>query len=302
MRRVGFALSTIPLLALASGCGQMMSSNQPASPPPVASGTSVPAVPTTPGVLQGSPGYTSASGQTLLADNSSFDVPAYDVHRDAMGGRLVASNSAVYSNRLLMTQPNLYERYDVAPGFRAQALSHAQAMAGSTTPPAQQAVEQRQNVYFNWDKSVLTPGGDKVVQVLAQQLRNDPAVTLVLVGKADLSGTDHYNLGLSERRAQTVRERFVAAGVAPERIQTRWVGDREPPVPTARGVREARNRVVAMTLATMSGGGTAPQPSVALGRRVLYTTTEGFPPGANGTELPGLVANGSMSGAAAATQ
>jgi outer membrane protein OmpA-like peptidoglycan-associated protein len=66
----------------------------------------------------------------------------------------------------------------------------------------------------------------------------------VLVGKADLSGTDAYNLALSKRRADTVRSALVAGGVSADRIEEQWVGMREPPVPTAAGVREPRNRVV----------------------------------------------------------
>jgi outer membrane protein OmpA-like peptidoglycan-associated protein len=41
-----------------------------------------------------------------------------------------------------------------------------------------------------------------------------------------------------------VREALVAAGVPANQIEERWVGMREPPVPTAAGVREPRNRVV----------------------------------------------------------
>jgi OmpA-OmpF porin, OOP family len=70
----------------------------------------------------------------------------------------------------------------------------------------------------------------------------------VLIGKADRAGTDKYNLGLSERRADRVRAALIQDGVPTKRITTRWVGDREPPVPTPPGVREPRNRVVELTL------------------------------------------------------
>lgn len=48
----------------------------------------------------------------------------------------------------------------------------------------------------------------------------------------------------TRRRADTVRNTLLAEGVTSDRIDERWVGEREPPVPTENGVREPRNRVV----------------------------------------------------------
>jgi outer membrane protein OmpA-like peptidoglycan-associated protein len=45
-----------------------------------------------------------------------------------------------------------------------------------------------------------------------------------------------------------VRDALLEDGVTPDRIDDHWMGDREPPVPTANGVRESRNRVVEVSL------------------------------------------------------
>jgi outer membrane protein OmpA-like peptidoglycan-associated protein len=71
---------------------------------------------------------------------------------------------------------------------------------------------------------------------------------VALVGKADRAGSDAYNMALSKRRADAVKGELARAGVPPARIDERWVGEREPPVPTPEGVREPRNRVVEITL------------------------------------------------------
>jgi OOP family OmpA-OmpF porin len=102
------------------------------------------------------------------------------------------------------------------------------------------------NVYFDFDKSNLTPEGQRIADLVASQVKADKS-TVVLVGKADLSGTDSYNMALSKRRADAVHSALVAAGVPRDRIEERYVGMREPPVPTATGVREPRNRVVEVT-------------------------------------------------------
>ena len=71
----------------------------------------------------------------------------------------------------------------------------------------------------------------------------------MILGKADLAGTDPYNLAPSKRRADAVRSLLIADGIAKgDRVEERWVGERESPVPTADGVREPRNRVVEVTL------------------------------------------------------
>jgi len=104
------------------------------------------------------------------------------------------------------------------------------------------------NVFFDFDRSTLTVEGRQIIDAAANAARSDGTVRITLLGKADLSGTDPYNMSLSERRGDTVRHALLADGVTSERIVERWVGKREPPVPTEDGVREPRNRVVEVGL------------------------------------------------------
>lgn len=104
------------------------------------------------------------------------------------------------------------------------------------------------NVYFEFDKSSLTPEARRVVDTVASDAKSDPTVHIRLVGKADLTGTDAYNMALSHRRADTVRRTLVSDGIQADRIEEHWDGFRDPPVPTPMGVREPRNRVVEIRL------------------------------------------------------
>ena len=115
--------------------------------------------------------------------------------------------------------------------------------ASAPPPPA-----RAYNVFFDFDKSTLTAEGHQLVDAAASAVGSNGTVEIILVGKADLSGTDPYNMSLSQRRADTVRHAFVADGITADRIVERWVGKREPPVPTEDGVREPRNRVVEVGL------------------------------------------------------
>jgi len=111
-------------------------------------------------------------------------------------------------------------------------------------PQAAPALDRGYNIFFEFDKSTLTAEGSRIVDAAANAARSSGTVQITLVGKADLSGTDPYNMSLSHRRAETVRHAFLADGIASDSIVERWVGEREPPVPTENGVREPRNRVV----------------------------------------------------------
>ena len=94
----------------------------------------------------------------------------------------------------------------------------------------------------------MLPEAQQILNQVAGIAKKEQGVHVVLVGKAERAGSDAYNLRLSKRRAETVRSALVQNGVPAGRIETRWVGEREPPVPTADNVREPRNRVVEINL------------------------------------------------------
>jgi OOP family OmpA-OmpF porin len=114
----------------------------------------------------------------------------------------------------------------------------------SATAAAAPNTAREYRVYFDFNQAQLGPDAQQILQRIADQAKQDPKLRIVLVGKADRTGSDAYNLALSQRRADAVRQLLVQAGVPESNIDARWVGEREPPVPTAQGVREPRNRVV----------------------------------------------------------
>jgi outer membrane protein OmpA-like peptidoglycan-associated protein len=117
------------------------------------------------------------------------------------------------------------------------------AAAPATVPPPPSPVRQF-TVYFEFDKSNLTPEGAKVVQDAAASYKDTGSARVSVAGYTDLSGTQKYNLALSKRRADTVRAALVQQGVPNDAITESWHGKESPAVPTADGVREPRNRRV----------------------------------------------------------
>lgn len=101
------------------------------------------------------------------------------------------------------------------------------------------------NAYFEYNSAKLTPEGAQQVKQAVARIAAGTA-HLKIIGKADRSGSDPYNMKLSEKRAQAIRDAAVAAGLPANRIDVAWTGEQPThlPVATKDGVKEAKNRVV----------------------------------------------------------
>jgi len=108
-------------------------------------------------------------------------------------------------------------------------------------------------VFFDWDKSDLTPQGASTLDNAISQYANCGNAKVMLAGHADRSGSTSYNVGLSQRRNTTVRSYLEANGVNGGVIATEAFGESQNLVATADGVREGQNRRVEVTYGPGSG-------------------------------------------------
>lgn len=99
-------------------------------------------------------------------------------------------------------------------------------------------------VFFDFDKSNLTPEAQKIVQQAATDAKAGRVARIEATGHADRSGTDAYNMALSKRRAEAVRAELVRQGVKASDIAIQWKGESQPLVATPDGVKEPQNRRV----------------------------------------------------------
>lgn len=118
------------------------------------------------------------------------------------------------------------------------------APAPAPAPPPTPQVPGTYLVFFDFDRSDLRPDSAEVVRTAAANAKIGKITRLMATGHADRSGTDRYNLALSERRANAVRAELVRLGIPAEQIAVTFKGEAEPLVPTADGVREPQNRRV----------------------------------------------------------
>lgn len=103
-------------------------------------------------------------------------------------------------------------------------------------------------VFFDWDRADITPEAANIIQAAARNANAMNVVRLELTGHADRSGSDRYNLKLSQRRGDAVRAVFSKLGFKPGEISVVAKGETDPLVPTDDGVREPQNRRVEIIL------------------------------------------------------
>lgn len=72
--------------------------------------------------------------------------------------------------------------------------------------------------------------------------------TIAVTGHTDTSGSAAYNMGLSERRAQTVKAALMAQGFSEREIVVMHKGESMPLVATGDNVREPQNRRVEIVM------------------------------------------------------
>jgi OOP family OmpA-OmpF porin len=103
-------------------------------------------------------------------------------------------------------------------------------------------------VYFDWDSDAVDRSGDRVIDEAVTAANSLGITDFSITGHADRSGSDDYNLNLSLRRADNVKEALIARGVEEGGISVAGRGEAEPAIVTDDGVREPANRRVEIIL------------------------------------------------------
>jgi outer membrane protein OmpA-like peptidoglycan-associated protein len=112
------------------------------------------------------------------------------------------------------------------------------------TPPEPIRISVPTNVHFALDKATLSPESARILNRIAQVLRENPQIVIELRGHTDPRASDAYNLNLSNRRAIAVRNYLLRQGIPPERMTIRALGESQPRVIGRSRLDHARNRRV----------------------------------------------------------
>ncbi len=109
--------------------------------------------------------------------------------------------------------------------------------------PAWETIEVP-NVYFDFDKSFIREEGKEKLDELIEEIDDAKEYEIEVGGHTDAIGTNEYNMGLSERRAQSVVKYLLSKGVTNAYVSSNYYGEEQPAVPNTSPANRQLNRRV----------------------------------------------------------
>jgi outer membrane protein OmpA-like peptidoglycan-associated protein len=123
---------------------------------------------------------------------------------------------------------------DACPG-RAENINGVEDEDGCPDQGKQQVavtdgkIEFDDRIYFDSDRATIRQRSFSILEQVAAVLEAESDIERIRIeGHTDGRGQDVYNLALSQRRANAVREFLIDRGVDPERLESRGYGESEP--------------------------------------------------------------------------
>lgn len=130
-----------------------------------------------------------------------------------------------------------------APVLTKLSAADVETMFGdalSALPPA----PRRFTLFFRFESDELTDQSQALIPEILAAVKQHAVQDVVVIGHTDTMGTQQANFGLGLKRAMTVRNLLVAAGLNGSTIEATSVGELDPLIKTADETAEPRNRRV----------------------------------------------------------
>lgn len=124
------------------------------------------------------------------------------------------------------------------------AAEPAPASLAAVTEPAPMTTLVLEGVNFDFDKAVIRPQDYAKLDQDVDAMKAWGDVDVEVAGHTCSIGTEEYNLGLSQRRAEAVRNYLVSKGVSADRLTARGYGESRPVASNATREGRAQNRRV----------------------------------------------------------
>jgi peptidoglycan-associated lipoprotein len=143
------------------------------------------------------------------------------------------------------------------PSAQSEGANGANAAGGAgnqdETAGPQAGLLATRVVYFDFDSAVIQGAGVDVVAAHAKYLAANPQARVRLEGNTDERGSREYNIGLGDRRAQSVRRALLLQGVTEGQLTMVSYGEERPADPGHDEAAWAKNRRVEIVYLTPSG-------------------------------------------------
>ncbi|MBD2858203.1 OmpA family protein [Spongiibacter sp. KMU-158] len=114
-----------------------------------------------------------------------------------------------------------------------------------------QTVELK-GIHFDFNSKRLQLDSKSILRQVAESLKQEPSVNIVVAGHTDSVGSDEYNYNLSKNRAESVVAYLVEQGVAPSRLRAVGYGETRPIDDNNTEEGRERNRRVELQLTSQN--------------------------------------------------
>lgn len=171
--------------------------------------------------------------------------------KEAIDARLKAEAALreAEQSKLSMT-----EAQQSAADAQAKAEELARQLAELQAKPTERGmVLTMGDVLFDYNKADVKAGGMRVINKLAKFLEKYPERTIQIEGHTDSTGSDAYNLGLSERRAESVKRALMYEGIKRDRMTTIGYGEQFPIASNTTSSGRQQNRRVEIIISDETG-------------------------------------------------
>ena len=136
----------------------------------------------------------------------------------------------------------LATKEDMAKALTGEGIPVAISEGGTRGPVTAEEKAVFKTIYFDFDQSDIRSDARSALEKVADYLKKNPKVKVVIEGNCDELGTSEYNMALGERRALSARRYLVSLGIAPERMGTVSYGEDQSIDPAHNETAWALNR------------------------------------------------------------
>lgn len=118
--------------------------------------------------------------------------------------------------------------------FPIDKIKSGQSVVAAQLMPVEVIVTETEvilnNVYFEFNKSNITPQGASELDKLVKVMKDNPTMVIFVKSHTDSKGSASYNLKLSKQRAQSTVEYLISKGITRDRVSGKGFGSTEPKV------------------------------------------------------------------------
>lgn len=109
-------------------------------------------------------------------------------------------------------------------------------------PPVGEKLLILHGINFEFDSAKIKEDSETILDEAAGTLEANPSMKVSIEGHTCSTGSEEYNLGLSQRRADAVKDYLISKGIAGERLSTAGKGEEDPIAPNDMKEGRSKNR------------------------------------------------------------